>query len=96
MKALKNINSDCVISFISSKIDSNTRKFLFYVYDYRQYRNIRDEEYANLMEIRNQKYLSDDLEIQDNIRQYVLQDNWDLKVLYSYFRLMDINRNSRK
>ena len=80
MKALKSFNPESFISGLTSKIDFSARKLLFYVFDYRQYRLLKDEEYSSSMEVRNQKYLRDQAEIESNIEGFVLKNNWDLHV----------------
>jgi len=80
MKALKNINWN--MNTVCSRIDHTGRMFLFYLYDYGQFRNLRDENYSSSWERRNHKYESDQAEINENIKQYVEQQNWHLEVIY--------------
>lgn len=75
MKNLKNLSSG-----VTQK-SSGFNNFLFYLYDYNQYRNLTDQVYSESWELRNQKYAVDQAEINQNIKHFVEQQNWNLEVI---------------
>ena len=88
MKSLKKLNTvdcECLSKMVSQfcfKFSCHPKRLLYYIYDYRQYRDVKDEDDLKHMIIRNTKYRSDQLEIENNIKYVAEQYKWQLSVIF--------------